>query len=72
MDDKDDEDIIAGICNDDGRAAKEHLAAGRAIYYKNEKYPGELVREWPDGRREIVVISAKREVNVIREIEAKP
>ncbi len=65
------EDIVRGITYDDGRAAKEHLAAGRAIYYGDEKYPGEIVREWPDGRRQIVSVNAKSEVCVIREIEPK-
>jgi hypothetical protein len=71
MNDEDFEDIVRGIINDDGRAAMEHLAAGRAIYYGDEMYPDEIVREWPDGRRELVAVSAEGEVIVIREIEAK-
>jgi hypothetical protein len=71
MDDMDIEDIVRGIINDDGAAAKAHLAAGRAIYYGDEKYPGEIVREWPDGRRELVAVSAEVKVSVIREIEPR-
>lgn len=36
-------------------AARAHLAAGRAIYYSDDDTPaGLLVKEHPDGRRELV------------------
>lgn len=37
----------------DDSAARMHLAAGRPIYY-HDQVRGELVREWPDGRIELV------------------
>ena len=39
---------------DTGEAAKAHLAAGRPIYYEDPKYPNQLVKEYPEGRRQIV------------------
>jgi len=44
------------LANDDGAAAKEHLAAGRPIYYCDDKYPDRMIRKWPDGRRELVQV----------------
>lgn len=40
---------------DDGAAANAHLAAGRPIYYGTaDTPPGHAVKEYPDGRRELV------------------
>jgi hypothetical protein len=40
---------------DDGAAAREHLAAGRPIYYCEETTPdGLCIKEFPNGRRELV------------------
>lgn len=49
-------------------AAKAHLAAGRAIYYGDPRYPGQIVKEYPDGRRQLVEIDEKSVVTVIKEI----
>lgn len=39
----------------DDSAARAHLAAGRAIYYaKNNTPQGLLIKEYPDGHRELV------------------
>lgn len=47
--------IEAASRGDDGRAARSHLAAGRAIYYgERDTPPGLVVKEYPDGRRELV------------------
>ena len=41
--------------NDDGAAAKEHLAAGRPIYYRERDTPADLViKKFPDGHRQLV------------------
>lgn len=40
--------------DDDGEAARSHLAAGRWISYRDPDYPDDIIREWPDGRREFV------------------
>ena len=53
---------------DDGLAAKAHLAAGRAIYYGDPQYPGQIVKEYPDGRRQLVNIDEQNVVTVIKEI----
>ena len=40
---------------DDGEAARSHLLAGRPVYYVEENTPkGLIVREHPDGRRDLV------------------
>lgn len=39
----------------DDTAAREHLAAGRAIYVaEDDTPPGLLIKKYPDGRRELV------------------
>ena len=40
--------------SDTGEAAKAHLAAGRPIYYGDPAYPGAVVKQYPDGRRQLV------------------
>ncbi len=51
-----------------GGAAQMHLAAGRAIYYGDPRYPGQIVKEYPDGRRQLVAIDEQNVVTVIKEI----
>lgn len=41
---------------DDGDAGKSHLRAGRPIYYCVDDFTDEMVREWPDGRKELVKV----------------
>ena len=48
-------DFESEVGKDDG-AAQEHLDAGRAIYYS--KNGREIVKEWPDGRCEIVELQS--------------
>jgi hypothetical protein len=40
--------------SDTGEAAKAHLAAGRPIYYGDPAYPGAVVKQYPDGSRQLV------------------
>lgn len=40
--------------SDTGEAAKAHLAAGRPIYYEDPKYPDQIMKEYPEGKRQIV------------------
>lgn len=56
------------MMNDDGLAAKQHLAAGRPIYYGDSKYPEGIVREYPDGRMQLVSFSDSGVITVIRDI----
>lgn len=47
--------IREGVERDGDLAAREHLAAGRPIYYGEDDTPdGLLIKEHPDGRRELV------------------
>lgn len=40
---------------DSDRAAREHLAAGFPIYYREASTPADLqIKKYPDGRRELV------------------
>lgn len=45
-----------------GEAARAHLAAGRAIYYGDDRYPDAVVKEYPDGRRQLVTFQDDTEV----------
>lgn len=48
-------EIVAALSQDDGAAAKEHLAAGFPIYYGEADTPEDaIIKEYPDGRRELV------------------
>ena len=49
-------DVIAsGLKRDGDLAAREHLAAGRSVYYTDDDTPEELlIKRHPDGRRELV------------------
>ncbi|MGC8495260.1 MAG: hypothetical protein ACP5SH_26390 [Syntrophobacteraceae bacterium] len=49
-------------------AGLEHLAAGYPIYYSENDYPGEIIKHYPDGHREIVRREHGREV-FVRSIE---
>lgn len=47
--------LEAELVPDDGEAARAHLAAGRAIAYREDDTPaGHVILEHPDGRRELV------------------
>lgn len=56
------------LANDDGLAAKQHLAAGRPIYYGDERYPEGIVKESPNGQRQLVSISNKGVLTFIRNL----
>ncbi|MEO8121214.1 MAG: hypothetical protein ABI606_18065 [Rhodoferax sp.] len=64
-------EIERAVHSDDGMAAKAHLAAGRAIYNGDPQYPGQIVKQYPDGRRQFVSIDEKSAVTVIRDIKEK-
>jgi hypothetical protein len=60
------------LAHDDGSAAKAHLAAGHPIYIGGgSDHPGQIVRLWPDGRRQLVSVDDRGSVSVIREIEPR-
>lgn len=45
-------------------AARRHLNAGRPIYVGDDAFPGRVVREYPDGRRELMRLD-ERDVLVV-------
>lgn len=48
-------DLLYAAQHDDGAAAKAHLQAGFPIYYVKDDTPeGLLIKEHPNGRRELV------------------
>lgn len=47
-------------------AARRHLQAGRAIYVADDAFPGRVVREHPDGRRELMRLDERDELVVDR------
>ncbi len=55
------------LANDRGEAASSHLAAGRAIYFVDDRYGDAIVKQYPDGRRQIVDFTDDREI-VIRDL----
>jgi hypothetical protein len=56
----DTEEWIRLLQTDDGRAAREHLAAGRAIYYREtDTPPGVCIKKHSDGHREWITIDRR-------------
>ena len=53
--------------NDDGAEAQSHLDAGRPICIYDEELDGH-VRIWPDRRRELVELTLKGEIIVLRQL----
>lgn len=53
------EQFEAKLDSDSGEAAKNHLAAGHPIYYGDSAYPNQVVKQYPDGRRELVDFDLK-------------
>jgi hypothetical protein len=59
--DADWEEFERQLANDDGGAAKAHLAAGNPIYYTEADTPEHTcLKEYPDGRRELVTFDLER------------
>ena len=56
------------LASDDGAEAKRHLAAGRAIHYWDERYPDAVVKEFPDGRRQLVTFTDDDTEVVLRDL----
>jgi hypothetical protein len=55
--------------HDTGEAAKRHLEAGRPIYYGDPAHPDGVVKEYPDGHRQIVKFDMRTgEEYVVREL----
>lgn len=52
------------LASDAGEEARRHLAAGRPIFYGDDRYPEAVVKEYPDGRRQLVRFDGDKEVLV--------
>ncbi len=62
------EQFEVDLNSDTGEAAKAHLAAGHPIYYMDDAYPGQIVREYPDGCRELVSVDTQGQVTVLQRL----
>ncbi|HEY0153603.1 MAG TPA: hypothetical protein VGB92_16460 [Longimicrobium sp.] len=51
-------------------AVRDHKRAGRDIYYTDAAFPGYVIREAPDGTRELLEEDAAGELRAVRTIEA--
>ncbi|MEC4682070.1 MAG: hypothetical protein VST70_00070 [Nitrospirota bacterium] len=56
------------LAHDDGRAAQQHLAAGRPIYYEDPRYPEGLIKKYPNGHRQIVIVDPDGKICVVRDL----
>ncbi len=66
MDDAEDRSLWSSLsapnASDDGQAARERLAAGLPIYIRDETTPaGLVIKQYPDGRRELVAFDQSGE-----------
>ena len=59
------QEIERAIVYDDGQAAREHLEAGRPIYFIRS---GQIIKKLPDGREQIVDISDSGVVRIIQDL----
>jgi hypothetical protein len=58
--------ILKAIRRDDGAAAMMHLDAGRPIYYCEDEFSFGMIREWPNGRKELVHVLEDGSLIVLR------
>ena len=61
-------EFVNAIIHDDGLAAKQHLAAGRPIYYGDDRYPEGVIKKYPDGHRQLVTVTPDGEISVIQDL----
>jgi len=60
--------IDTAFGDNDGAAAKRHLAAGRSVYYREPNTPpGHVIRKHPDGSRQLVRFAADGTEHVVTE-----
>ena len=53
------------LAHDDGFAAKQHLAAGRPIYYGDDRYPEGIIKKFPNGRQQLVSVDPDGKITVV-------
>ena len=49
-------------------AVRDHKVAGRDVYYADPEHPGYLIREAPDGSRDLLQEDAAGEMHLIRSL----
>ncbi|WP_297461986.1 hypothetical protein [Ferrovum sp.] len=59
------QEIERAIVYDDGQAAREHLEAGRPIYFMRHD---QIIKKFPDGREQVVDISDDGVVLIIQDL----
>lgn len=57
----DDEKIIAALEKDADWGAMQTLANGVPIYYRDLEYPNKKIKEYPNGKRFIVITKGRTE-----------
>lgn len=50
-------------------AVRDHKAAGRDVYYADPAFPGCVIREAPDGRRDLLREDAAGELRFVRTLD---
>lgn len=56
------EAFTLALASDDGEEAKRRLAAGLSIYYGDTRFKDAVVKEYPDGHRQLVTFEGDTEV----------
>lgn len=60
--------LDAALSADEGRAARQHLAAGRSIYFREALMPpGHVIRKQPDGTCQLVRFTADGSEELVSE-----
>jgi len=54
------------LSQDDGRAVREHLEEGRPVFYCDDQYPSEIIREWPNGKRDLGIVTPAGQFEMLR------
>lgn len=60
--------FIEALSAEEGRAAYAHLREGRAVFLSDPQYPGQIIRLYPNGRREIVTIDDRNQIAVVADL----
>ena len=56
------------LASENGEEARQHLEAGRHIYYGDDRYKDAIVKEFPDGRRQLVTFDDDSVEAIIRDL----
>ena len=61
-------EFLEALLNGDWSPGQEHLDAGYPIYYENPDFPGYVIKEYPDGRRELLTVTDLGEITSVRDL----